>query len=120
MIKNQDAIPLPDIVDDENLHERISSHRDAHESTMFLFVHSCKLFDILQDILQFCNAGTSVAEPHDILVETLKICKRLDSFNEHLPPALQITGETSTSESLTLQQQVLHCRYGVHICKLVA
>jgi hypothetical protein len=123
MVNKSYSTPLPSLIDDEYL--RIDSDgaqpKEAN-SRMGLFVYSCKLFEILDDILStFYSVDAASADTvsesrlQDMVSEVLSFNRRLDSFITSLPDYLKTAQSSQVVMSeknswKNLQQQVLYCR----------
>jgi hypothetical protein len=121
MIADSYNVPLPCLIDDEYLSRDSEASQPAHTpSRLGLFVFSCRLFEILADILGSFYAAESRsgleagACVQDMVMQVLNFNSRLDEFMASVPDDLQpVTAQCSTSERehhMNLQQQVLYCR----------
>lgn len=90
MIDKAHTIPIPAMIDDDYLSDREEARQPPGiHSRLGLFVYSCKLFEILEDILDLfyrdtgshrsANGANQVAE---IVTPVLDFNRRLDSFLE--------------------------------------
>lgn len=127
MISNAWNVPVPLLIDDEYLNiEGEGVQPPAVPSRMGLFVSSCKLFEILHDVLSTFyagDAGTRNAKqieteilPQEIIENVLSYNRRLDSFKKSIPEYLRTERTShitvsSKNSCINLQQQVLYCRY---------
>lgn len=127
MISSPSHVPVPLLIDDEYLLVEGEGEQPPDvPSRLGLFVSSCKLFEILHEILYNFygeESGNGLLEQfksdsraRDILVEVLDYNRRLDRFSNTIPEYLQ-TNESSgivfsqKNSCINLQQQVLFCRY---------
>jgi len=126
MITKSKNVPVPLLIDDEYL----SAEDDGIQppqipSRMGLFVSTCSLFEILDDILcSFYVKDTGFASPRhnetttrisEMIAEALQFNRRLDTFIAGIPKYLQMKDNSRTTVSdrntcVNLQQQILHCR----------
>ena len=96
-------------------------HPSSMSSSLGGFVFSCKLFEILKDILDtfYSHDGRTLSELSEFaetISRALAFSRRLDDFRASVPDTLRATLNThnntaSKHSSLHLQQQVLHCRF---------
>jgi hypothetical protein len=127
MLSNSWNVPIPLLIDDEYLSVQGEGVQPPDvPCRLGLFVSSCKLFEILHDILFSFYAkdpGMGLSKQlesdpgaRDLLKDALDYNRRLDKFNDSIPEYLR----TATSSHITvseknscvnLQQQVLYCRY---------
>lgn len=127
MLSNSWNVPVPLLVDDEYL----SVHGEGEQppevpSRLGLFVSSCKLFEILHEILlNFYAEDSGIrnsqhlesdAYAQEIIGDVLSFNRRLDVFRESIPQYLRTTRTSHITISeknscVNLQQQVLYCRY---------
>lgn len=122
MVNRSYGTPMPSLIDDEYLRtDGDGVQPKGANSRMGLFVYSCKLFEILDDILStFYSADTSadhVSESRlqDMVSEVLSFNRRLDNFITSLPDYLKTAQSsqvfmTERNSWTNLQQQVLYCR----------
>jgi hypothetical protein len=127
MIHNPELVPLPAPLDDAELEEgRLVNGKSGRLSQLDMFVHSCRTFDILQDVLRVfygrANTGTGGETPKTLttrkdlentIIEIIQFDSRLKDVAEAFPDQLQVFGRAHTPNkysSLNLQQQVLYCR----------
>lgn len=126
MIAKSNDVPLPTMIDDEYLSTTDEGQQPPHTpSCLGAFVFSCKLFDLLGQVLNFLSAPTlqntaqkDISQISEVLSQVLDLNRKLDNFSETVPPYLRKTEVrspfTASSESHTqLQQRVLHCRYDI-------
>ncbi|KAK2595349.1 hypothetical protein QQS21_006949 [Conoideocrella luteorostrata] len=127
MVHEPNNVPLPLNMDDEHLRvDGEGSQPRNTQSYLGLFVFSCKLMEILRDVLHFVttcepSADRSSAEVAStlrskLLVQALEINRRLDQFSEALPRCLileeaDLSGSSASSNEERLQKQVLGCRF---------
>lgn len=127
MITKSNDVPLPLLIDDEFLSVTNESRQPAGRQPRFgAFVYSCKLFDLLGEVLDFLsstalqnveqNRGSS--QVNTILGEVLNLNRKLDDFSQSVPRHLRrlevtspYTASASSENHIHLQQRVLHCRY---------
>lgn len=122
MVNKSNSTPIPSPIDDDYL-QKIGEgiQPTSVPSRLGLFVYSCRLFEILADILSsFYADGTNGHEDssqsiQDMVLEVLKFNRRLDSFVESIPDYLRTdrSVELTFNEKnsyINLQQQVLYCR----------
>ena len=122
MINKSCSTPVPSLIDDEYLSVELEASQPVHvPSRTGLLVYSCKLFDILADILESFYAANTRAplEPDtrmkSMVSHALGYNRRLDEFLGNLPGYLKPTHTVPVSDAeknhyTTLQQQVLYCR----------
>lgn len=115
-------VPLPALIDDENLKsgEKWSQPPDSL-SYLSLFVFSCRLFDILKQVLdtfytQDIRAGPDLDKGGDMVTSALAFNRSLEDFHDSIPEWLKARVPTeidraAKQNSLHLQQQVLYCRF---------
>ena len=120
MINKTYSTPIPSMIDDEHLSTMSEgSQPPGIPSRLGSFASSCKLFEILADILSSFYSGIhdTDAEPSvpDMISEVLTYNRRLDSFIASIPEYLKtkhspvvVVSEKNTCTNL--QQQVLYCR----------
>jgi len=119
MLQDAGKVPIPMLIDDEFLRD---DGEEGHQPTdvpsrLGLFVSSCTLFEHLAEILR--TFYTASSEPDDLVEIVLRLNRRLDSFAKSVPDYLQ-TSEVSPlvvsekNNCVSLQQQVLYCRYLTH------
>ncbi|KAG5951471.1 hypothetical protein E4U53_003021 [Claviceps sorghi] len=126
MIHGTNSVPLPLNIDDEYLRlDGVGVQPHDAPSYLSLFVNSCVLFEILQDVLHFvttCEPGTepaceeAYAAPSSRIVgQVLELNRRLDHFSKTLPRYLHMSeseiGNVSCSNEEGLQKNVLCCRF---------
>jgi hypothetical protein len=127
MISRPGNVPVPSLIDDEYLSDNGEDGAQPADvpSRLGLFISSCKLFELLADILECFyvdNSETGIARNlesktrgKDMLADALDFNRRLDKFAESIPEYLQTSeiSELLISEQNScgsLQQQVLYCR----------
>ncbi|KAF5681232.1 hypothetical protein FHETE_21 [Fusarium heterosporum] len=91
------AIPLPEPIDDEYLSESDEGCQPENSpSRISFFIHSMKLFDILDEVLRLfyshgyqnlADDGTVI--PAQYLSDLPRLCSELDQFVENLPDHLK-------------------------------
>lgn len=113
---------MPSLIDDEYLRtDGDGAQPKGSNSRMGLFVYSCKLFEILDDILSTFYSVDASADPvsqsrlQDMVSEVLSFNRRLDNFIISLPGYLKTAQSsqvvmTERNSWTNLQQQVLYCR----------
>lgn len=126
MIGRSTDVPIPDLIDDEYLGDRVvSSQPQNTRSRLGLFVSSCTLFDLLEEILELFYRDSSGVVSHrqiqgvtrtaELLTPVLDLNRRLDEFVEGIPDYLQVPArpayEAIHEDHVHLQQQVLYCRF---------
>ena len=130
MITNTDDVPLPAMIDDEYLSKssKESLQPPNKPSRLGMFVYSCKLFDLLKEMLNFVSSKEVIAairreskidqsDRGEVVAQVLNLTRKLDQFSESVPPYLRISSESSmesTESHVQLQQRVLYCRCGFH------
>ena len=122
MINKSCTTPVPSLIDDEYLSVELEASQPTHvPSRMGLLVYSCKLFDILADVLESFYAPSTRVSPEpehrlkNMVIQALGYNRRLDDFLGSLPGYLKPTHTLQVSDAeknhyTTLQQQVLYCR----------
>lgn len=122
MVGKPYSTPVPSLIDDEYLRvEGDGTQPLGVPSRLGLFVSSCKLFEILVDILSSFYAGSSSTTHEsgpcvqDMVLDVLSFNRRLDSFITSIPDYLKTTRSLQIAISernsyINLQQQVLYCR----------
>ena len=127
MLSNSWNVPVPLLVDDEYLSVQGEGEQPPEiPSRLGLFVSSCRLFEILHEILlKFYAEDSGIrnaqhpepdAYAREIIGDVLNYNRRLDMFRESIPAYLRTTGTSHITISeknscVHLQQQVLYCRY---------
>ncbi|KAG5976812.1 hypothetical protein E4U55_007205 [Claviceps digitariae] len=97
-----DSVPLPLIIDDEYLGmDSVGAQPHDVPSYLSLFVNSCVLLEILQDVLHFvttCEPGAELADEEAcsapisrIIAQVLELNRRLDHFSRTLPSYLHMS-----------------------------
>lgn len=122
MVNGSYGTPMPSLIDDEYLcTDGEGIQPKGVNSRMGLFVYSCRLFEILKDILSSFYAVDASSEPigesrlHSMVSEVLNFNRRLDDFITSLPNYLKTAKSSPVNMSernscTNLQQQVLYCR----------
>lgn len=122
MIDKTVDLPIPDLVDDEYLEDRGGGVQPPGvPSRLGLFVSSCQLLELLEEILQrFYRDGikhnsNGVLEMTNVVTPVLDLNRRLDAFAEEVPDYLRFFGGQGkqvgrNEDHVQLQQQVLYCR----------
>ncbi|SMR48120.1 unnamed protein product [Zymoseptoria tritici ST99CH_1E4] len=118
IIGHSTSVPIPSMVDDEYLSDRIEATQPKEAlSRLGLFTSSCGLFEILDEILDLFyrdRGGNSATQAAELVAPVLNFNRRLDKFAETVPEYLRVQGRESppsTEDHIQLQQQVLFCRY---------
>lgn len=127
MLSNSWNVPVPSLVDDEYLFIQGEGTQPPDVlSRLGLFVSSCKLFEILHEILLNFYAEDSGlrnskhSDPdtyaREIIGDVLSYNRRLDMFRDSIPEYLRTTRTShitiaEKNSCVNLQQQVLYCRY---------
>ncbi|KAJ9299811.1 transcriptional regulator family: Fungal Specific TF [Paecilomyces variotii] len=128
MIGKSWNVPIPSLIDDEYLFDNGEEGvQPAHiPSRMGLFVWSCPLFEILAEILGYfyIDDGGDGYPKHlgseacnkELLSRVLDFNRRLDNLFDSIPEYLKTTKITrptisDKNSSVSLQQQVLYCRF---------
>ncbi|KAK4493879.1 hypothetical protein PRZ48_015064 [Zasmidium cellare] len=126
MIGRNTDVPIPDLIDDEYLGDRsIGSQPETTHSRLGLFVSSCRLFDLLEEVLELFYRDSSGVVSHrqiqgvtrtaELLTPVLDLNRRLDEFVEGVPDYLQVPARPALAathdDHIHLQQQVLYCRF---------
>lgn len=113
---------IPTMIDDEFLQEvGIGTQPPNVPSQMGLFVSSCKLFEILTDILSTFYVGKDDSSwkqdkcTQEMIAGALSFNRRLDEFASSIPDYLKTPDGarpelTGREGYINLQQQVLYCR----------
>lgn len=128
MISRRWNVPIPLLIDDEYLRDDGSEGTQPTDvpSRMGVFVYSSKLFELLAEILEsfyMDESGAPLTKPaeverpdKDLIARTLEFNRRLEKFADSIPEYLR-TAEISQiivsdrNSYISLQQQVLYCRY---------
>jgi hypothetical protein len=114
------------LIDDEYLNNATEGFQPTGKpSVMGLFISSCNLFELLEEILKSFYSGepfpdlskqeTASEMAKAFIAPVLQYNRRLDKFIDSVPDYLKLTeygdGMKFSNNSVTLQQQVLYCRY---------
>ncbi|VUC32115.1 unnamed protein product [Clonostachys rosea] len=124
MIYGHSKIPLPLMVDDEYLLEDGEGSQPHEPAQMSSFVYSCKLFDILNEILSSFYADKS-NEPqssnthsasYQELSTVMRLNSALDDFQDTLPRYLVISPDSantiaSVHDKISLGAKILYSRF---------
>lgn len=122
MVRDSHNTRIPSLIDDEYLQgTSIGTQPTDIPSRMGLFVSSCKLFEILSDILSSFYMGKDTSSSkndtrmQEITADVLCFNRRLDQFSASIPSYLKMSKDPPGLQSPTegyiiLQKQVLHCR----------
>jgi hypothetical protein len=126
MLSTSWDVPVPALIDDEYLNNATEGVQPAGKpSVMGLFISSCNLFELLEEILKSFYSGepfpdlskqeTASEMAKAFIAPVLQYNRRLDKFIDSVPDYLKLTeygdGMKFSNNSVTLQQQVLYCRY---------
>ena len=125
MVDRTYNVPLPSMIDDEYLSTTKEGEQPPHKpSRLGAFVFSCKLFELLDEVLNFLSAPALQSatltrgsnQSSEVLSQVLDLNRRLDHFSESVPQHLRKLDVTSpyttqNEDHTHLQQRVLHCRY---------
>ena len=126
MLSTSWDVPVPALIDDEYLNNATEGVQPAGKpSVMGLFISSCNLFELLEEILKSFYSGepfpdlskqeTASDMAKAFIAPVLQYNRRLDKFIDSVPDYLKLTeygdGMKFSNNSVTLQQQVLYCRY---------
>lgn len=129
MIPQTSKVPLPLMIDDEDLLE-ISQECGTVPvpPEMGLFIYSTRLFEILDEVLCAFYShddptyGSTVAnlgeKSRQQTPDILRLNAKLDAFFESIPEHLRLSSHAEYaadySDSMVLQARVLNCRYAAH------
>ena len=127
MLSKSWKVPVPLLIDDEYLSVQGEGVQPSKiPSRLGLFVSSCKLFEILHEILSNFYIGDSSVgllkqqeselDQREIIMDVLDYNRRLDKFSDSIPEYLRTTRSSQVifsekNSCVNLQQQVLYCRY---------
>lgn len=126
MLSTSWDVPVPALIDDEYLNNATEGFQPAGKpSVMGLFVSSCNLFELLEEILNSFYSGEPFPDlskqekasemAKAFIAPVLQYNRRLDKFIDSVPEYLKLTeygdGMKFSNNSVNLQQQVLYCRY---------
>lgn len=123
MLGHNSEVPIPEAIDDEYLaHRGVGAQPASVPSRLGLFVSSCRLFELLEEVLErFYREGPSPKQANeaetaaDIVGPVLDLNRRLDAFEESVPGYLRVFDHGSINgrneDHVQLQQQVLYCRF---------
>lgn len=133
MLSQSWDVPVPALIDDEYLSNAIEGKQpEGKPSVMGMFVSSCSLFDLLEEILNSFYSGEPFPDlskqekasemAKAFIAPVLQYNRRLDRFIDSVPDYLKLTESSdgvkfNNNNSVTLQQQVLYCRYDYMTCK---
>jgi hypothetical protein len=119
MLSTSWDVPVPALIDDEYLNNATEGFQPAGKpSVMGLFISSCNLFELLEEILKsfpdLSKQETASEMAKAFIAPVLQYNRRLDKFIDSVPEYLKLTeygdGMKFSNNSVTLQQQVLYCR----------
>lgn len=121
-------IPLPLLIDDEYLLEDGDGSQPHQPAQMSSFVYSCKLFDILNEILLNFYSDKSnepqpsspSSAPYQELGTVMRLNSALDDFQDTLPSYLIISPDsanpiTPVHDKIALGAKILYSRF-VELC----
>jgi hypothetical protein len=119
MINKSFTTLVPSMIDDEYLRTSGEGTQPSTKHTvMGLFVYSCGLFEILADILVSFYTPKRSSNPiscgDGLLTQVLAFNTRLDRFCNGVPQSLKNDASNNSfaqEGDLSLQREVLHCRY---------
>jgi hypothetical protein len=126
MIHKANAVPIPIMIDDEFLLEKAEGTQPLNTPCRFgLFVSSCALLELLEEVLDFHSAHEPVASLQDqpeaedrteeLVKRVMDLNRRLDNFSATIPAYLKANDRENTNtryaNQVRLQKHVLHCRY---------
>ncbi|KAG5927750.1 hypothetical protein E4U42_001837 [Claviceps africana] len=125
MIHGTNSVPLPLNMDDEYLRvDGVGAQPQDAPSYLSLFVNSCVLLEILQDVLHFvttCEPGTEPTSEEACLApsprmvgQVLELNRRLDHFSKTLPSYLRMSESEIGNVPCPnegLQKNVMYCRF---------
>lgn len=125
MLSSSWDVPVPALIDDEYLNNATEGQQpEGKPSVMGLFVSSCNLFELLEEILNSFYSGEPFPDlskqekasemAKQFIGPVLQYNRQLDKFIDSVPDYLKLTrygdGTKFNSNSVALQQQVLYCR----------
>lgn len=125
MLSQSWTVPTPKLIDDEYLSNTIENEQpEGIPSNLGMFVSSCKLFELLEEILRSFYSGdptpdlskheTASSMAKSLIEPVLQYNRRLDDFLNTVPPYLRISDNADVfafnNNSLDLQKQVLYSR----------
>lgn len=124
MIPKLNTLALPAMIDDENLMENAGSvEQPSHvPSRLALFVSSCRLMEVLADVLDLLSEHDLLSRRTpkdgeaslDLVKGVWDLDRRLQAVWVSIPSYLQKSSERdnvpSYSSHINLQREVLHCR----------
>jgi hypothetical protein len=126
MLSTSWDVPVPALIDDEYLNNATEGFQpEGKPSVLGLFVSSCYLFELLEEILNSFYSGEPFPDlskqekasemAKAFIAPVLQYNRRLDNFIDSVPNYLKLGhyGDTTkyNSNSVALQQQVLYCRF---------
>jgi hypothetical protein len=126
MLSSSWDVPVPALIDDEYLNNATEGQQpEGKPSVMGLFVSSCDLFQLLEEILNSFYSGEPFPDlskqekasdmAKAFIAPVLQYNRRLDKFIDCVPSYLKLgqygEGAKFNSNSVALQQQVLYSRY---------
>ena len=126
MLSSSWDVPVPALIDDEYLNNGTEGQQpEGKPSVMGLFVSSCDLFQLLEEILNSFYSGEPFPDlskqdkasdmAKAFIAPVLQYNRRLDEFIDSVPSYLKLgqygEGAKFNSNSVALQQQVLYSRY---------
>lgn len=125
MLSKSWNVPIPALVDDEYLSNAVEGRQPkGRPCTLGLFVSSCGLFELLEEILSSFYSAERTSDSalqsytsdkcRELVEPVLQFNRRLDRFIDSVPKYLRISSNAcpppSNDKILQLQQQVLYCR----------
>jgi hypothetical protein len=90
MIGRSTTVPIPALIDDEYLSDRIEAKQPGGvNSRLGLFVSSCELFEILEEILDlfYRDGGNGAKQADELVTPVLDFNRRLDKYVEVSVPS---------------------------------
>ncbi|KAH6891488.1 fungal-specific transcription factor domain-containing protein [Thelonectria olida] len=126
MIHKANAVPIPTMIDDEFLLEKAEGTQPPNTPCRFgLFVSSCALLELLEEVLEFHSAHEPTASLQDqpeaddrteeLVKRVMDLNRRLDNFSSTIPTYLKVNdrenANTRYANQVRLQKHVLHCRF---------
>jgi hypothetical protein len=112
-IRRRDGVALPLLVNDTVLHQRQSDQDATGYSDLHLFIYSCKLFDILHDLLVDLNeTPAQVTNDDEWYLRLFAASCRINTFREALPDVLDTNKALppQAGQDLVLQRRALNSR----------
>lgn len=98
MIDKSNSVPIPAVIDDEYLSDREEARQPPGiHSRLGLFVSSCKLFEILEDILELFYRDTGSQRPGSGVTQVAETVAPVLDFNRRLDNFLEVCSIRATS-----------------------